>query len=531
LIGLLCVESVFRYYFIYMTSWLGQAIIKTLRTGVFDHIIRLRLSYFDSTPIGTSTTRTINDVETVNDIFSQGLITMIGDILVLISVLIMMFITDWRLSLVCLTTFPILLLATYVFKEKVKVAFQMVRTQVARLNAFLQEHISGMSVVQIFNAEQREMRKFEEINKEHRHAHIQTVWYYSIFFPVVEIILAIATGLMIWWGAHDVIADRISMGVIFAFILYLNMLFRPVRLLADKFNVLQMGMVASERIFNVLDNREVISNTGELEADNIKGSIKFENVHFAYIEDDYVLKNVNFEVEAGKTLAIVGATGSGKTSIINILNRFYEINQGRILIDGTDIKEYEITSLRSQIGLVLQDVFLFSGSIMDNITLRDKTITEEQVIKASKIVGAHNFIIKLPGQYNYNVMERGLTLSMGQRQLVSFVRALVFDPRILILDEATSSIDAESEELIKAAIKKLVAGRTSIVIAHRLSTIQHANTILVVDHGKIAEQGTHNELLQKNGLYKLLYEMQFKTQGSEIHEPDQGRFGAGNDHY
>jgi len=506
LIGLLMVEAVFRYNFIYMTSWLGQSIIKNLRVRVLENIMRLNLKYFDKTAIGTSTTRTINDVETINDIFSQGLLTMIADLLTMITVMAVMFWMDWSLTLVTLATFPLLLVAGYIFKEKVKAAFQTVRNQISRLNAFLQEHITGMNIVQIFNAEKMEMEKFKEINMEHRKAHVRTVWYYSIFFPVVEIILATALGLMIWWGAQT------SPGIIISFILLINMLFRPVRMLADKFNVIQMGMVASERVFGIFDLDQSISDTGTQKANTLRGDIEFKNVWFAYNEDEYVLKDISFKLEAGKTLAIIGATGSGKTSIINILNRSYEVNKGNILIDNVDTRDYELDGLLSNIGLVLQDVFLFSGSIIDNITLRNEAISREKVVEAAKIVGAHAFISKLPDGYDYDVMERGATLSMGQRQLISFIRALVFNPRILILDEATSSVDSESEELIQKATEKLVSNRTSIVIAHRLSTIMHADKILVLDHGEIQEEGTHGELLALNGAYKILYEMQFKKQ-------------------
>lgn len=510
LILLLVFESVFRFYFSYLTSWLGQSVIKNLRLKVFHHLIHLRLKYFDNTLIGTSTTRTINDIETINEIFSEGIITIIGDMLSLIAVIGIMFYTDWRLTLVSLSTFPLLLVSAYYFKEGVKKTFQQVRTQVAHLNAFLQEHISGMSVVQIFTAEKNEMEKFKAINKEHRNANIRAIWYYSVFFPLVEVILAASVGLMVWWGAHHAVSEHTSLGTLIAFILYLNMLFRPIRLLADKFNTLQMGMVASERVFKILDTDEKIENNGKLLCEKIKGDIAFKNVSFAYNDEDYVLKNISFEVEAGKSLAIVGATGAGKTSIINILSRFYEINKGSIQIDGIDSREYDLFSLRENIGLVLQDVFLFSGSVLENITLRNDKISREEVINASKNIGADDFIIKLPGGYDYNVMERGATLSMGQRQLISFIRALVFNPKILILDEATSSIDTESEQIIQQAILKLMANRTSIIIAHRLSTIQHVDKILVLDKGEIKEIGTQYELLKQNGYYKKLYEMQLK---------------------
>ncbi len=510
LIGILIVEAILRYNFIYMTNWLGQSVIKNLRVRVFKHVLKFRLRYFDNTPIGTSTTRTINDVETINDIFSQGLITIIADLLTLFMVMGVMFYTDWKLTLMCLAPFPLIIYSTYVFKEKVKGSFQNVRTQVAKLNAFLQEHITGMSIVQVFGAEQKEIKKYEKINEKHRDAHIQSIWYYSIFFPVLEIILAAAMGLMVWFGSNLVIGGQASLGILIAFIMYLNMLFRPLRMLADKFNTLQMGLVASERIFNLLDREEErISNEGSKKVDHIKGKIEFDDVWFAYNEKDMVLRGVSFSIEAGQTLAIVGPTGAGKSSIINILNRFYDIQKGSIKIDGLNVEEYDLQSLRKNIGLVLQDVFLFSGSIKDNISLRSPEINDKQVYEAAKIVGAHDFIEKLPLQYDYNVMERGATLSLGQRQLISFIRALVFDPRILILDEATSSIDTETEWLVQSAIEKLVKGRTSIVIAHRLSTIQNADKIMVLNKGEIVEIGTHEELLELGGHYRELHDTQF----------------------
>lgn len=510
LVAQLFVESIARYYFSYITSWLGQSVIKNLRVRVFSHIISLKLQFFDRTPIGTATTRTINDVETINDIFSEGIITIIADLLTILTIIGVMFYVDWRLTLVSLSTFPILLYATYVFKEKIKSSFQDVRNQVARMNAFLQEHITGMRVIQIFTAEEKEFEKFKHINEEHKRANIDSIWYFSIFFPLVEVVLASALGLLVWYGAIRVVQYETTIGTLISFILLLNMLFRPLRMLADKFNTLQMGIVASERVFKLLEQEDRIENTGTIPAENITGLIEFKNVRFAYVKDVFVLKNVSFKVEPGKTLAIVGATGSGKTSIINTLNRFYEINEGEIAVDGVNIHDYDVFSLRSKIGMVLQDVFLFSGSIMDNITLRNAHISREKVVAAAKLVGAHDFIMRLPGQYDYNVMERGATLSMGQRQLISFIRALVFDPKILILDEATSSIDTESEQLIQAAIEKLVSGRTSIIIAHRLSTIQKADAIMVLDHGEIKEMGTHDALLAHDGYYKKLYDMQFK---------------------
>ncbi len=510
LLGVLLAEGLFRYQFIYMTSWLGQSVIKNLRVRVFQHVMRLRLRFFDNTPIGTATTRTINDVETINEIFSQGLITIFSDLLTLFMVIGIMLWTDWKLTLVCLAPFPLIVYSTYVFKEKVKSVFQIVRTQVAKMNAFLQEHITGMSIVQVFGAEEQEMRKFEQINEEQKQAHVRSIWYYSIFFPVMEIILAAAMGLLVWFGSNLVLDHQTTLGVLIAFILYLNMLFRPLRTLADKFNTLQMGLVAADRVFELLDRNEIIKNEGDKVATKIDGAIKFDKVHFAYDEVNFVLKEVSFELKPGETLAIVGATGAGKSSIINILNRFYPIQEGRILVDGVDVQDFDLYSLRANIGLVLQDVFLFSGSIYDNITLRDPSISKERVEAAAKMIGAHDFIMKLPDQYDYHVMERGATLSLGQRQLISFIRALVFDPRILILDEATSSIDTETELLVQAAVERLVQNRTAIMIAHRLSTIQKADRIMVLDKGELKEMGTHQELLRiEDGYYKKLHDTQF----------------------
>ena len=515
LVVVLISESVLRYNFIYLTNWLGQSVIKNLRVRVFDHILKFRLRYFDTTPIGTSTTRAISDVETINDIFSQGLITIIADLLTIFMVIFIMFYTHWKLALVSLALFPLIIYATYVFKESIKSSFQAVRTQVARMNAFLQEHITGMGVVQIFGAEEQEMKKFKVINEDHKKAHIRSIWYYSIFFPVLEIILAGAMGLMVWFGANLVIDNQASLGVLIAFILYLNMLFRPLRMLADKFNTLQMGLVASERVFKVLDRHERITNDGSINADHINGKIVFDKVWFAYNEKDFVLRDVSFELEAGQTLAIVGATGAGKSSVINILNRFYEIQRGSIKIDDTDIRDFIKGSLRHNIGLVLQDVFLFSGSVKDNITLRCSDITDAEVVAAAKMVGAHDFISQLPGGYDYNVMERGATLSLGQRQLISFIRTLVFNPKILVLDEATSSVDTETEMMVQHAVETLVKDRTSIVIAHRLSTIKHAHKIMVLDRGEIVELGTHDELLEQNGHYKKLHDTQFAAEQPE----------------
>ncbi len=508
--GVLILNVCLRYLFIYYTNWLGQSVIRDLRVKVFNHITSLKLRYFDTTPIGTSTTRTINDIETINSIFTQGVITIIADLLTLIAVLIIMTITSWKLTLICLSTAPFLILASYIFKEKVKASYQVVRTQIQKMNAFLQERITGMKIVQIFNAEKQQMDTFKEINREYTQANLNSILYYAIFFPVVEIISAVALGLMVWYGARGVIAGDVSLGALVAFPLFLSLLFRPIRLLADKFNTLQMGLVAAGRVFDLLDNHDKIVEKGDKEVKKLSGDIVFDDVQFAYNDKDLVLKNISFELKEGETLAIIGSTGSGKSTLINILNRFYELNSGEIRIGGENIDEMTIESLRSRISIVLQDVFLFSGSVLENINLKNPAITKKEVVAASKMIGAHEFIEKLPGGYDYEVMERGATLSMGQRQLISFVRALVFQPDILILDEATSSIDPETEGVIQYAIEKLIDKRTSIIIAHRLSTIKHADKIMVLDQGEIAEFGAHSDLIKKkDGHYKALYEMQF----------------------
>ncbi|MBN4051439.1 ABC transporter ATP-binding protein [bacterium AH-315-M05] len=500
MIGLLLLESVVQFYNTYLTNWLGQSVIKDLRLSVYKHITQFKLKYFDNTAIGTIVTRVVSDIETIAEIFSQGLLVIMGDLLQLVVIVGVMFYIDWRLALISLTSIPLLLIATNIFKRAIKSAFQDVRTQVARLNAFVQEHITGMNILQIFNREEVEMEKFKAINKVHTKAHLKSVWSFSIFLPVVEILSAISLGLLIWWGAKGVIEGQVTIGNLIAFILYIYMLFRPIRQLADRFNTLQMGMVSSERVFKILDTDEVINNEGTISLQNISGQIEFKNVWFAYNNEDWVLKDVSFSVDKGKTAAIVGATGAGKTSIINILSRFYEINKGSIKIDGIDTKDFTLEALRKNIAVVLQDVFLFSDTIFNNITLNNKEITREQVIKAAKNVGVHEFIEKLPSGYDYNVRERGIVLSVGQRQLIAFLRAYVFNPRILVLDEATSSVDTESEILIQQALKKLTENRTSIIIAHRLATVQAADKILVMDHGKIIETGNHQELLKLMGI-------------------------------
>jgi ATP-binding cassette, subfamily B, multidrug efflux pump len=512
-IGLLLVETALSFFFRYLTSWLGQTVVKDLRVTVYKKVLSLNLRQFDRTPIGTLTTRTINDIESINEIFSNGLIPIISDLLSIIAILLFMFTADWRLSLISLVPFPILIIATYFFKESVNKSFIKVRNAVAALNAFVQEHLTGMSVVQAFAVEEKEFNKFKEINKQHRNANIKAIFAYSVFFPIVEIVLAFSIGLLVWWGGNY----SANPGIIISFIMYLNLLFRPLRMIADKFNVLQMGMVASERVFKVLENEDVtINKHSGIHSIPIKGQVDFDKVWFAYNKEEFVLKNVNFSIAPAETLAIVGHTGSGKTSIISLLNRLYPVNRGEIKIDGLNILDYDINFLRSKIAVVLQDVFLFSGSVLDNITLRNPNIKKSDAIEAAKIIGVHDFIMQLPGNYDFNVMERGSTLSLGQRQLLSFIRALLYNPSILVLDEATSSIDSESEILIQHAIDKLISGRTSIVIAHRLSTIRKANKIIVLDKGEIKEMGTHNELMALQGHYFNLHNMQFEMQESTL---------------
>jgi ATP-binding cassette subfamily B multidrug efflux pump len=513
LVVLLIAQALVQYLHTFLSGWLGQYVIRDIRIKLYKHLLSLRLKFFDRTPIGRLVTRTISDVETLAEVFSQGLAAMVGDLLQLIFILALMFYTDWRLALVSLATFPILILSTYIFKEKVKVAFNNVRNAVSNLNSFVQEHLTGMSIVQIFGSERREYKKFMDINEEHKKANLRSVFYYAVYFPVAEIISAVSIGLVVWYGAKGVMnveETGIQIGVLIAFIMYINMFFRPIRMIADRFNTLQMGIVSSSRIMKLLDSEENIPDDGNFSPARIKGAVEFQKVWFAYDEAEYVLKDISFKVEPGQTIALVGATGAGKTSIINLLNRFYDINRGKICIDGHNIRDFSLDSLRKNIGLVLQDVFLFSDTIMNNITLGNPDIPEEKVYEAAKHVGALKFIEKLPGGFHYNVMERGATLSVGQRQLISFVRAMVYDPRIIVLDEATSSVDTETEEMIQMAIEKMMKGRTSIVIAHRLSTIQKADKILVLDKGEIVERGTHEVLLSKGGYYAQLHQMQYK---------------------
>jgi ATP-binding cassette subfamily B protein len=516
MVGLLITEALIQFGDSYLTNRLGQSIIRDLRSQLYKHILNLKLKYYDNSAIGTLVTRAVSDIEVIADIFSEGLIVIIGDILKLAVILGVMLYLNYELTLIILVPVPFLLIATWFFKRAVAASFQEVRTQVAKLNAFTQEHITGMKIVQVFNRERAEMKKFEMINARHRDANIRSILAYAIFFPVVEILSAASLALLVWWGGREAIANPEIISDIMMFILYINMMFRPIRQLADRFNTLQMGMVSSERVFKVLDTNEVIEEKGTLPATGIKGNIEFKNVWFAYNNEDWVIKDLSFSVREGETVALVGATGAGKSSVINLLSRFYEYNKGSVMIDGKDVRDYELSSLRKNVGVVLQDVFLFSDTIANNITLNDPAITKEKMIAAAKSVGAHEFIMKLPGGYDYNAMERGGMLSMGQRQLISFIRAYVYDPKILVLDEATSSVDTESERLIQSAIGVLTKGRTSVVIAHRLATIQKADKIIVMDKGTIAEMGTHQELLRKNGLYKRLFELQFKNEGEKV---------------
>lgn len=502
--GLILVSGILQFFNEYITGWIAQSVVKKLRLKVFSHLINSRLSYHDKTPVGTMVTRAVTDIETLAELFAEGLITIIGDILQIITITIFMFIIDWKLTLVSLSVLPLLFYASHLFRIKIKSAFEDVRTAVAKLNTFVQEHLTGMQLVQIFNQEKAVSEGFDKINTEHYKANDRSVLYYSIFFPVIEVITSISLGLLVWWGTRQIVGHQLfDFGTITAFILYINMFFRPIRVLADRFNNIQMGIVAAERIFKLLENDTMDKDEGTIK-NKIDGHIEFKKVWFAYNEEQYVLKDISFKIGPGQTLAIVGATGAGKSSIINILSRLYAINKGEILIDGASQVDYELQHLRRQIAVVLQDVFLFSGSIIDNIRLYQTNISEEDIKKAAERIGANVFIEQLPGQYHYKVMERGSTLSLGQRQLISFIRAMVFNPSVLILDEATSSVDTETELIIQKATLELLKGKTSIVIAHRLSTIKHADNILVMDKGEIIEQGNHTALLDKNGYYKEL---------------------------
>ena len=508
---LLIINAIVMCFHTYLSGWLGQNIIKNIRVKLFSHMQKFKLKFFDKTPIGRVVTRNVSDIETIADIFGQGVAAIIGDILLLFGIVFLMFLLNWKLTLISLSTLPLLLLTTYVFKEKVKVSFNEVRDAVANLNSYVQEHIVGMQIVQIFGNEKKEYQKFIEVNDTHLKANLKAVLYYSIYFPVMELFASIGLGLLIWYGSGELFSEQVSIGVLIAFIMYLQLFFRPLRSIADRFNTIQMGVVSSARIFNLLDSYDTIKSNEKIIANDIFGSVEFKNVWFAYNDDDYVLKNINFKIEAGESIAFVGTTGSGKSSIINLLKRFYEFNKGKILIDNEDIRDYNISNLRKNIGYVSQDVFLFSDTISNNITLFNDSISEDKIWNAIKSVGAENFINKLPGKIKYNVKERGTSLSVGQRQLISCIRIMLYDPKIILLDEATSSVDTETEEMIQHAISKILYGRTSIVVAHRLSTIKQVDKIVVIEDGDIKEIGTHEKLILDGGYYKNLYDMQYKN--------------------
>ncbi len=508
-VALLVIEGVVQFYQAYWTSWLGQTVTIDLRQALFEKITSFRMRYFDRTPIGTLVTRVVSDIETIEEIFSQGLLSIMGDLLKLSVVVVVMFVYNWKLALWSMVPIPLLLLATNVFKNAIQRSFIEVRNQVARLNAFVQEHIQGMAIVQLFGREEQEYAKFEKINRAHRGAHIRSVFAYSVFFPVVDVLSAVSLAILIWWGVGDVLDGVATFGELIAFIQFINMLYRPVRQLADRFNVLQMGMVGSERVFGVLDTEASMADVGTHSTGAVKGEIEFQDLWLAYEEEEYVLKGITFKARAGEMIALVGPTGSGKSSIVNVLSRAYEYQKGTVLLDGLDIRRYKLGELRKSISVVLQDVFLFSDTVHNNITLHDERISREEVVAAAKAVGAHEFIMQLPQGYDTSVRERGAILSVGQRQLLAFIRAYVNAPKVLVLDEATSSVDSHSEQLIQRATEKITQGRTSIVIAHRLSTIQKADRILVVGEGRIIEQGTHQELLAMEGAYRKLYDLQF----------------------
>ncbi|MGY8910198.1 MAG: ABC transporter ATP-binding protein [Flavobacteriales bacterium] len=514
MLGILLVEVFLQFTFIYFANWVGQHIIRDIRAKIFRHILQFKMSYFDKNSVGKLVTRVVSDIETIAAFFSNGVFTILSDILKMLAVTVVMLILNWKLALITLAVLPILIYATKLFQVAIKATFQEVRNQVSNLNSFVQERVTGMKIVQLFNREKIEYENFKEINDKHKKANIKTIWYFSIFFPIAEILSSIGIGLIVWFGGGQVIQDTgISIGMIMGFIQFAQMLFRPLRQIADKFNQLQMGIVAGERVFKVIDTDSSIAKNGTITAGNLQGSISFKDVRFSYVKDEEVLKGISLNVQPGQTIAIVGATGAGKSTIINLINRFYEIDSGTIAIDGIPVDEYTLVSLRNQVAIVLQDVFLFSDSILHNITLKNKNISLADVEKAAKQIGIHDFIMTLPGGYNYNVKERGAMLSSGQRQLIAFLRAYVSKPSILILDEATSSVDANAEQMIQYATETITKDRTSIVIAHRLATIQKADKIIVMDKGLIVEEGSHTELLEKeNGYYKNLYDKQFSLE-------------------
>ena len=511
LIALLAVNAVVMYFHTYLSGWLGQNIIRDIRIKLFSHLQKFKLQFFDKTPIGRVVTRNVSDIETIADIFGQGIASIIGDILQLVGIVILMFILNWKLTLISLSTLPFLFLTTYIFKEKVKLSFNEVRTAVANLNSYVQEHIVGMSLVQIFANEKKEYNKFISINKTHLNANLKAVLYYSIYFPVMELFTSIGLGLLIWYGAGQLFEEEVTLGVLIAFIMYLQLFFRPIRAIADRFNTLQMGVVSSKRIFDLLDRDEIINSNEKISKMDIVGRVEFKNLWFSYNPNDYILRDINFKIDKGQSVAFVGSTGSGKTSIINLINRFYEYQKGDILIDEVDIRDYNSSDLRKNIGLVSQDVFLFSDSILNNITLYNDNISEEEVWSSVRKVGAEKFINSLPGKLSFNVKERGGSLSVGQRQLISCIRIMLYDPKIILLDEATSSVDSDTELMIQNAISEILKNRTSIVVAHRLSTIKEVDKIIVIESGEIKEVGNHDQLLKKGGFYNKLYQMQYKN--------------------
>ena len=511
LFGLLIINAIVMYFHTYLSGWLGQNIIKDIRIKLFSHLQNFKLQFFDKTPIGRIVTRNVSDIETIADIFGQGIAAIIGDILQLFGIVVLMFYINWKLTLISLATLPFLFLTTYIFKEKVKLSFNNVRNAVANLNSYVQEHIIGMNIVQIFGNEEKEYKRFKDINETHLKANLKAVLYYSIYFPVMELFTSIGLGLLIWYGSNQLFSEEVTLGVLVAFIMYLQLFFRPIRSIADRFNTLQMGVVSSKRIFDLLDRNEEIDSNEKLKDIQLNGDVEFKDVWFAYNDEEYVLKNISFKINSGESVGFVGSTGSGKTSIINLINRFYDFQKGTILVDGNDIKDYNLSSLRSNLGMVSQDVFLFSDSIYNNITLFNDSIKEDEVWNAIKKVGAEKFINKLPNGLQFDVKERGISLSVGQRQLISCIRIMLYDPKIILLDEATSSIDSESETMIQKAISQILKNRTSIVVAHRLSTIKEVDKIVVIDSGEIKEIGNHKDLIQSNGFYKKLYEMQYKN--------------------